>query len=725
MKYIAHISEDKTREQPLKDHLLETADLAGSFAESFESKKQAEETAKRHDIGKYSMKGQQRMRGGPRVDHSTAGAKEIYDGTRRLPILAAYCIAGHHGGLPDGGTDADPVGTPTLRGRLKKELKGEDDYSAYREEITVGNISAPPIKPLGRGGFTLSVWARMIFSCLVDADFLNTEKFMKDGNVVRDSGVPMVDLKKKFDDHVEPWLKNTELNTVNGQRTEILKACLAAGEDEQRIYLLTVPTGGGKTISSMGFALTHAMKHGLERIVYVVPYTSIIEQNAQVFRDIFGDKNVLEDHCNVTFENEDEEKKQKLAAENYDKPIVVTTNVQFFESLFANKPSKCRKLHNLTNSVIIFDEAQMLPMDYLKPCIQMISELVYNYHCTAVLCTATQPALQNMFPDEIAGNMKEICPDVEEIYDFFQRTCIENGGRMSREQILDAIKSKKQALCILNRKKDVQEIYKRLKDEGAENIFHLSTYMYPAHRKRVLETIKRLLVDGKPCRLISTSLIEAGVDADFPMVLRELSGIDSIVQAAGRCNREGKRPKEECKTIFFKLNDDSTGKLPNSMKRPIALTEQIAQKYSNIADLSAIHEYFKRLYQTTGEGLDMKRIVKQFEDGIKEMNFPFATVASNFHLIEESTKTVLVPIEDEAKKIAESFADGQYSRQLMRKAGQYCVNLYESDYAKLLECGVIEPLFEGFAMLAQSQLEQYSEECGIKLNAELGIGHFF
>lgn len=725
VKYIAHISKDKTREQSLKEHLLKTAELAGTFAEEFGSKEQAEGAARIHDIGKYSEGGQQRMRGGPKVDHATAGAQEIYDEKRTFNILASYCVAGHHGGLPDGGTDADAAGTSTLKGRLKKKLAGSDDYSAYQKEIAKDNIPAPPLKPLGKGGFTLSLWTRMIYSCLVDADFLDTERFMSNGKISRDTGESISTLQEKFNTFIEPWLKNEAVNTVNGQRTKILKACIAAGEDDQRLFQLTVPTGGGKTVASMGFALAQAMKHGLQRIIYVIPYTSIIEQNAQVFRDIFGDENVLEDHCNVTFEDEDEERKQRLAAENYDKPIVVTTNVQFFESLFANKPSKCRKLHNLANSVIIFDEAQMLPTDYLKPCVQMISELIYNYHCTAVLCTATQPALQDMFPDEIAENIKEICPDVKDTYDFFKRTRIENGGMIAKEQLIDMIKSKEQVLCILNRKKDVQETYKRLKDEEESNVFHLSTYMYPVHRKRILKTIKGLLADGKPCRVIATSLIEAGVDVDFPMVLRELSGIDSVIQAAGRCNREGKKPMEQCKTIFFKFDEDNIGNLPSSMKRSIALAEQIVRKYNNIEDLSAVHEYFKRLYQATGCGLDMKRIVEQFENGIKTKNFPFASVAESFRLIEESTKTVLIPMEDEAKHIGEVFADGQYSRQLMRKAGQYCINLYERDYAKLLECGVIEPLFDGFAVLAQSQLNEYSEECGMNLNTELGIGYFF
>lgn len=233
----------------------------------------------------------------------------------------------------------------------------------------------------------------MIYSCLVDADFLDTEYFMKNGQVERDSGNSMNVLLKRLEKHISGWLPNNELNTVNGRRTEILKYCLKNGEKGRGLFRLTVPTGGGKTIDSLAFALRHAVKHHMSRIIYVIPYTSIIEQNAEVFREILGEGNVLEHHSNVNFESSEELKPMQLASENWDKPVIVTTNVQFFESLFASKSSKCRKIHNIANSVIIFDEAQMLPNDYLKPCISMMEELLNHYRTSIVLCTATQPAL--------------------------------------------------------------------------------------------------------------------------------------------------------------------------------------------------------------------------------------------------------------------------------------------------------------------------------------------
>ncbi len=717
---MAHISEDGKREQSVKEHLLETAELAGDFAKAFHSSAQAAETAKAHDLGKYSNAFQKRLLGGARVDHSTAGAKELYGKGSGLNYCAAYCVAGHHGGIPDGGTTSDGAGIPTLQGRLRKPV---EDYSQFKEEIEIRGLVPPPLRILGKGGFSISFWTRMLFSCLVDADFLNTEKFMNQGVFRESSGESLQALTERYDDHINPWLDNQACETVNGKRTEILKACLEKGKEEQGIYTLTVSTGGGKTVSSLGFALRHGVTHELERIIYVIPFTSIIEQNAQVFREILGAENVLEDHCNISFEDEQEEAKHRLAAENYDKPVVVTTNVQFFESLFSNKPSKCRKLHNLAKSVIIFDEVQMLPTDYLKPCIQAISELVYNYGCTVVLCTATQPALMKYFPEELSKNVQEICPDVHNMYAFFKRTNVKNGGIITKAHLLDELKNKKQILCILNRRMDVQEIYHRLLEEGEEDIYHLSTYMYPAHRQRILKTVREKLMAGKPCRLIATSLVEAGVDLDFPFVFRELAGIDSIIQAAGRCNREGMLSAEQCKTVFFQLESQGRGKLPSSMKQMRDVAEQIVRKYEDITDLEAIHDYFARLYDFRRNFLDKHEVVEAFEKGTRSYNFPFATVAKEFHLIEQDTKTVLIALEDEAKEIAEKFADDQYCLPLMRKAGKYCISVYENDYRMLWEKGMIIPLFDDFAVLEQE--EYYHEGCGIQLNAEMGIGLYY
>lgn len=711
--FLAHISEDGLREQSILEHLKGTADLACRFASAFDSGDWGYGCGLLHDIGKYSDGFQKRLHGGKITDHATAGAKELY---QKNNYVGAYCISGHHSGLLDGGSAADTGGEATLKGRMQKEL---DDYQEFRNEVTIPAFKAPPLKPLGRGGFSLSFFIRMLFSCLVDADYLDTEAFMTDGCAGRGKFDSIETLFERLYLYVESWLKNEELSTVNGRRTEILKACLERGKEEQGIFRLTVPTGGGKTVSSLAFALQHARKHKLVRVIYVIPYTSIIEQNAQIFKEILGDGNVLEDHCNVVYEDPDKLNKIQLAAENWDCPVVVTTNVQFFESLFSNKSTKCRKLHNMADSVIIFDEAQMLPVNYLKPCIQAISELVYNYHSTVVLCTATQPSLQSFFPPQL--NAAEICPRVQEQYDFFRRTVFRNVGEIAEAELTEQLKEHTQVLCILNSRKGVQRIFGMLQEE--EGTYHLSTFMYPRHRKKLLTIIRDRLDKGLPCRLIATSLVEAGVDFDFPSVFRELAGVDSMIQAAGRCNREGMRQKETCVTTIFTLDKAEENHIPQSLKLPVSVSGQVAEKYDDIAFLEAIADYFSRLYHFRGEGLDAKNIVGQMEEGRRSLLFPFATVAKQFRLIENDTATILIDREPEARILAERIRRGEYSRQLIRDTGQYCVNVYEQDFDKLNGAGRLEAIAPGFYVLRNK--EQYSEEMGLQIQVERGEAVIF
>ena len=331
MEYIAHLNEGRI--QTMKDHLCGTAELAGRFAGRFGKSDWGYACGMLHDIGKYSLAFQDKIKNNSnrRVDHSTAGAKACFEKGGMYSFMS-YCIAGHHSGLPDYGSSSDPGNAPTLQGRKKKNSPDPD--------------------------FSLSVFIRMLYSCLVDADFLDTEYFMKEGRTQRETGEEPAVLLEKLKKHVAGWLLNEDTETVNGRRTEILRHCFECGHKERGVFQLTVPTGGGKTIASLAFALQHAVENQMDRVIYVIPYTSIIEQNAEVFREILGEQNVLENHYNVDYESTEELKPMQLASENWDKPVVVTTNVQFFESLFANKSSKCRKLHNIANSVIIFDEAQ-------------------------------------------------------------------------------------------------------------------------------------------------------------------------------------------------------------------------------------------------------------------------------------------------------------------------------------------------------------------------------
>lgn len=702
MQYYAHISEDKTRKQTVKDHLTGTARRSELFAEAFRCGAWGYGCGVLHDIGKYSQGFRKRLEGGSITDHATAGAQEmmrLYAGSNPLAAYcAAYCISGHHSGLLDGGRTGDTAGEATLQGRLKKQL---EDYSPYKNEVEMPDFPGLPLRQIGKGGFGLSFFIRMLFSCLVDGDYLDTEQFMLGQDAGRGDYDCMDVLLRCLESHVESWLSNDDLTSVNGRRTAILKACLQAGRRRQGLYQLTVPTGGGKTVSSLGFALRHAAEHGLQRIIYVIPYTSIIEQNAQVFKEILGKKNVLENHCNVTYEDKEsgkELKMEQLAAENWDKPVVVTTNVRFFESLYACRTSECRKLHNIANSVIIFDEAQMLPVKYLMPCIRAISELICNYHCTAVICTATQPSLQPFFPAKMQElKAEELCPDVKGQYDFFKRTKIQLAGRISQEHL-------------------VKEL------EGRQT-YHLSTLMYPKHRKEILKEIRSRLSSGEPCRLISTSLVEAGVDFDFPAVYRELAGIDSVIQAAGRCNREGKRDPEECMTQVFTLEEEEDIHIPRELKLPISVAGQIAQKYEDISSPEAIGEYFTRLYRYKGEGLDAKDVVEQFEQGSRSFMFPFASAASGFRLIESNTRTILIDTEPEAAQIAMQIRQGGHSRELIRQAGQYCVNVYEHDFEALSGAGRLEQIDREFYVLRNK--EQYTRERGLVIDVSRGDALMF
>lgn len=713
---LAHISEDLCREQSVQAHLVNTAQLAKQFADAFGCGEWGYGCGLLHDIGKYSIRFQERIRGkAVFVDHSTAGAKELY---KRKNLIGAYCIAGHHSGLPDGGMATADANS--LTGRMNKEI---EEYQQFEQEIEIPKFSNPPLQVLGIGGFTKAFFTRMLFSCLVDADYLDTESFMTDGTMQRGGYDSMEVLLSRLQKHIEPWLHNTDYYTINGRRTAILKACMEKGIHSQGLYQLTVPTGGGKTIASLAFALVHAVEHHLDHVIYVIPYTSIIEQTAQIFRDILGNVNVLEDHCNINCESEWELKRQQLASENWDSPITITTNVQFFESLFSNKTSKCRKLHNISNSVIIFDEAQMLPIPYLKPCIQAISELTYNYHSTAVVCTATQPNLQSLFPEEL--KLQELCPDVKEQFHFFKRTAIHRQGVMNQEELINSLKQRTQVLCILNSRKCVQQIYESLPDEGR---YHLSTFMYPKHRKRILSDIKRI-VDSrqeskKICRVVATSLVEAGVDFDFETVFRELAGIDSIIQAAGRCNREGRRDISRSETIVFTMEHSKDAGIPLQLKLPISIAEKVSQEFEDLSSPEAIEAYFTQLFYYKGQlGLDYKNIVEQFEKEVRTWNFPFASVSKIFKLIEQNTRTILIPIEIEAEEIVDRIRRGECSRQLVREAGQYCVNVYENDFQALHGAGYLEALPLDFFLL--TKLELYTEESGLAMKVERGEALFY
>lgn len=712
MKYIAHL--EGGREQTVKEHLQGTAKLSAEFAKKFGKEEWGYCCGYLHDIGKYSVEFQHKIRenGNERIDHSTAGAKVCMETGGIYPVMS-YCIAGHHAGLPNYGSSQDGGSEATIMGKMKKSLK---DYSVYKDEIEIPKVTTVPIEygETKNPDFALSVFIRMLYSCLVDADFLDTEAFMKNGQIKRDAGESIEILLQKLEKYVAKWLLNKEIDTVNGRRTEILRNCLEAGKREKGLFHLTVPTGGGKTVASLAFALRHAVHNNMDRVIYVIPYTSIIEQNAQIFRSILGDENVLENHCNVDYRDSEEWNPMKLAAENWDKPVVVTTNVQFFESLFGNKSSKCRKLHNIANSVVIFDEVQMLPTDYLKPCVAMIEELVNSFEASVVLCTATQPALQPFFQSGIPAY--ELCPRLEEQFRFFKRTTFQNLDKISEEALIEKLSEEYQALCIVNTKKKAQVLYQALKGQG---VFHLSTSMYPKHRKRVLEEVRRCLNAGERCLVLSTSLVEAGVDLDFHSVYRQLAGIDSVIQAAGRCNREGKRSLEDSNVYVFQFEEQER---ILGQRKQIDAAKTLVSDGKDISALETIEEYFEFLYHLKSSELDKKNIMGQFK-GIK---CNFLKVAEDFKMIENDTKTVFIPVEEEAQDLLQQLKYQGFTKTSMRKAGQYSVTLYDDVIEKMKDAGMIELVAENINDFYElKDKERYTEEFGLDLNIENGMALFW
>lgn len=704
-KYLAHISEDG-RKQTVQEHLRGTANLCMQFAAAFGAAEQGELVGLAHDIGKNSQAFQDRLNGGRIVDHATAGVIEC---AKLDAVWAAHCVSGHHGGLLDGGSMADQAGEGTLMGRLKKGISG--GIPTYETGSPLPVVPQPDL--WGRDSLADSFFTRMLYSCLVDADYLDTERFMKGSGFERGSYESIPVLLERLEKYIHPWWNPT--TDLNRWRCDILRACLDAGSRQKGLYTLTVPTGGGKTVASLAFALRHAVRHGMSRVIYVIPYTSIIEQNAAVFREILGPENVIEHHSGVQYDAETdldlEGYRQALASENWDAPVIVTTAVQFFESLYANRPSKCRKLHNIANSVIIFDEAQMIPTAHLQPCVAGISQLVSHYGATAVLCAATQPSLADLFQQYAKDiPIRELCPDGKEQYHKFRRVSFCQGGRKAYEEVAQELSNQPQVLCIVNSRKAAQEIYRQLPEEGS---YHLSTLMYPNHRRAVLAEIRQRLAEGLPCRVVSTSLIEAGVDVDFPAVYRELAGLDSILQAAGRCNREGKRPAQDSIVTIFQ----GEGTIPPLLKVNIGAAKEAMAGAKDPGDLETIAAYFTSYRSLAGDSLDKVGVIRAFQQGIAGCTMPFRTVAEQFHLIDSPTKMVYIPRGDGIEPL-ERLLTGERSRSLCRQAGQYGVTVYEQHYNALLEAGDITPLDQENAVLNHTLL--YDEKVGLSLEADWG-----
>ena len=706
--YLAHLTEDG-RTQTILEHLKGTASLCSAFAAAFDAEAQGQLAGMAHDIGKYSAAFQRRLHGGPKVDHASAGAFECL---KAQQLAAAFAISGHHGGLPDGGSRGDAAGAGTFWGRINRASQGNlEGYHAWQSEFSLPHANTPAFAGTRLEGM---FFTRMLFSCLVDADYTDTGAFMDNSPYLPASSSSMEELWRRLETYVSGWFPPK--GALNMQRCAILEQCMSAGAQYgPGLFTLTVPTGGGKTVASLSFALAQAKARRMKRIVYVIPYTSIIEQTAQIFREILGDENVLEFHSGVQFDQQEDDASSPETApltrsvETWDVPVIVTTAVQFFESLYACQPSKCRKLHNLAQSVLIFDEAQMLPLPYLRPCVWAIAQLVRHYGASAVLCTATQPALDPIF-QEFAPEIpiREICPMAEAHWESFRRVSFQQAGTLSWMDLAARLQQQEQVLCVVNTRRAAREVFHQLSGSGN---FHLSTLMYPAHRKRILDEIRRRLRDGLPCRVVSTSLIEAGVDVDFPAVYRELSGLDSILQAAGRCNREGKRPPEDSIVTIFQGEDPP----PRLFETSIGAGKIVLDHCQDVSSRAAIHTYFSTLLDLKGaEAQDAHHILPLMESEF----FPFRTVAERFHLIESPTTTVYLPLEEGAG-LVELLRSGQYSRTLYRRLGQYGVSVYPQHLAALEQAGALEHLEDGSVVLRDIGL--YTQTTGLTLEPSGGI----
>lgn len=712
-KYYAHSLDGKAPSdwQPLEEHLKNVAEMASSFADAYGAGEWGYLAGLWHDIGKYSDEFQ-KMLGAKegndahietkpgRVDHSTAGAQHAFKLLKDKGKILAYAIAGHHAGLPDGKSNNDSC----LIKRLEKRIP---NYSSCQDQI----FNIPTLNDLPfaldqkRFGFQLSFFARMIFSSLVDADFLDTEAFMdSEKSLWRKGYSDLSEMDNRLTSALNELIGSASDTLINEHRTKILKNCFDAAEFPQGLFSLTVPTGGGKTLSSLAFAMKHALKHGLERIIYVIPYTSIIEQNAAVFREILGEDAVLEHHSN--FEPKEEDHRSRLAGENWDAPLIVTTNVQFFESLYRCRSSRCRKIHNIAKSVVILDEAQMLPVPLLRPCMEVLRELSSTYRTTIVLCTATQPALSTNenFKDGLDG-VREIIPNPTKLYNLFKRIHIEILPALSDDVLADRLNAHEQVLCIVNTRKHARLIFESIRDQ--EDCYHLSALMCPAHRTQKFKEIRSTLSSGFPCRVVSTQLIEAGVDIDFPVVFRSMAGIDSIAQAAGRCNREGKLC-EGGQVFVFSPED---GLPPGHFRQTAQTAEGVMRHHKDLLSQEAVTEYFRTLYWMKGEQLDEYRILDDLAEGAKKGNFPFRVVDKKFKIIEDGTESIIIPWNEEAEKIISGLRYSKYPALFARKAQRFTVQVYPKVLSSLECSGSVERLHGQYCVLINMDI--YRDDLGL------------
>jgi CRISPR-associated endonuclease/helicase Cas3 len=730
--------------QRLSDHLYSVSRLAGERASKFGFGPLAEITGKLHDLGKYSRQFQDYIaKKATSPDHATAGAQVLMQAVaggsvksvdRICAQLAAFCIAGHHSGL------LDRVGeTGSLNRRLQKEVPPLD--MAWMQEVTIGTIgqfspsfrwhSAPSD---ANKSSQLAFLGRMIFSALVDADFLDTEAFYAQAaNAPVDRKWPdlrviLPDLLLRYEAEMAKKRADSDLNRLRG---DILTYVRSKATLPKGVYTLNVPTGGGKTLASLGFALDHAKVHGMERIICAIPFTSIIDQTAAIFTAVLGEGVVLEHHSaieqdNATFRDwkDDDERRQghdklKLAMEDWAAPVVVTTNVQLFESLFSNRPSRCRKLHALANAVLILDEAQTIPLPVLKPCVAALDELARNYGATIVLCTATQPALAapvgggRGFEGGFAPAPVELAPDPAGLHQALRRVTLDvRRGPINDTVLVQELADHPQALVIVNSRKHALVLYREAIAAGLDGLIHLSTRQIATHRREALADIRGRLKNGNACRVIATSLVEAGVDLDFPRVWRAEAGLDQIAQAAGRCNREGKRAiKDSVVTVF----QPTEARPPAEIKAFAEAMHRVAAQHADLFSPQAITAYFEEVYWVRGpKGLDKHDVAGAFQITNLDLMFSYRTIGENFRLIESGMEPVIIPADDNARKAIEGLKGGWLKPgAAASKLQTYTVQVPPKARKALIDAGRVAfvDTAQQFAVLTDGKL--YTLELGL------------
>lgn len=741
--------------ETLKDHCAAVGSLAAEFGEDLGWAEVLRLAGQLHDIGKLSPEFQdyiaaRRPSGG---DHSAAGGRIALDryGSHLGKMLAAI-IAAHHAGLAD---DEDLL--RRMEAAKPRIPAGWQDHAGPLAEHT----KLTPDRPLPTGGpkgFATSFLIRMLFSCLVDADFIATERFYAEATgmtVDRGGHADLSALRERLRVFMAEKRAGAAPTPLNALRAGILDHALGKAALSPGLFSLTVPTGGGKTLASLSFALEHAVRHGLRRIIYVIPYTSIVEQTADVFRQALGSgDDILEHHASFDWEKargarkaDDEAPdvvaKLRRAAENWDVPIVVTTAVQFFESLFANRTSRCRKLHNIAGSVVVLDEVQTLPLPLLMPSLAAIEQLARNYRTSLVLCTATQPAFRRIdgaLCDARGAPLgldlppdRELAPDPAGLYVKLKRVDVERMTRPVPDDIITArFAEQPQMLCIVNTRRHARMLFDTIGHlPGAT---HLSTQMCARHRRRVLADLKDKLRTGAPVRLVATSLIEAGVDISFPEVWRAAAGLDAIAQAAGRANREGQLKDEEGRPMLGRVVvfAPADGQLPHDMKQRWEAAQPVLEQQMDPLGLNAVRQYFSELYWRKGDATKMfdtaqvgtyPGILPAIVESAADLSFPFRSIAEAFRMIEDVMAPVIVPWsagpdDDEAETLLARIAAQERPQATdLRQLQHYVVPIPKRARDEWLAGGVLTPVHPalGEAMLRFADLSHYRAQTGIDL----------